>query len=70
MEKRLILLEDIEKVVAHSQTTGQRFFNSEDSSYLASLRIDNVTCWVRYKEKEDGIHIMTVYSHRMEIVKE
>lgn len=68
MGKRYILLEDIEKVVAHSKKTGQRFFNSEDSSYLANLRIDNITYWVRYQEKEDGMHIMNVYSHRMEIV--
>ncbi|MCE5346470.1 MAG: DUF4258 domain-containing protein [Bacteroidales bacterium] len=70
MEKRFIFFEDIEKVVAHSKITGQRFFNSEDSSYLANLRIDNVTYWVRYKEQEDGMQIITVYSHRMEIVKE
>lgn len=70
MEKRRILFEDIEKVVAHSQTTGERFFNPADSSYLASLRMDNITCWVRYKEKEDGFHIMNIYSHRMAIVKE
>lgn len=70
MEKRFILLEDIEEVVAHSRTTGKRFFNPEDSSFLADLRLDQVTYWVQYKEKEDGIQIITVYSHRMEIVKE
>ncbi len=70
MEKRAILTEDIEKVVAHSQSTGQRFLNHDDHSYLADLRLENVTYWVRYKEKEDGIHVLTVYSHRMEIVKE
>lgn len=70
MGKRCILLDDIEKVVADSIASGKRFFNPEDSSYLANLRIDNVTYWVRYKEKEDGIHIITVYSHRMEIVRE
>lgn len=70
MEKRFILFEDVEKVVAYSKATGQRFFNPEDSSYLANLRIENVTYWVRYKEKEDGIYIITVYSHRIEIVRE
>lgn len=62
-------LEDIGKAVVHSRTTGQRFLNSEDSSYMANLRLDNITYWVRYKEKEDGIHIITVYSHRMEVVR-
>ena len=70
MEKRFILFEDVEKVVVYSKTTGQRFFNPEDSSYLANLRIENVTYWVRYKEKENGIHIITVYSHRIEIARE
>ena len=70
MEKRFILFEDVEKVVVYSKTTGQRFFNPEDSSYLANLRIANVTYWVRYKEKENGIHIITVYSHRIEIARE
>ena len=70
MKKKFILFEDVEKVVVYSKTTGQRFFNPEDSSYLANLRIENVTYWVRYKEKEDGIYIITVYSHRIAIVRE
>ncbi|MGI5921244.1 MAG: hypothetical protein ACOX6I_05865 [Syntrophomonadaceae bacterium] len=70
MEEKGILAEDVEKVVAHSRTTGQRFFNPEDSSYLANLRINNVTYWVQYKETDGGINIITVYCHRMEIVKE
>ncbi|HWQ77603.1 MAG TPA: FAD-dependent oxidoreductase [Anaerovoracaceae bacterium] len=67
MEKRFILFGNIEEVIAHSRMSGKRFFNPEDSSYLAHLRIKHVTYWVRYAEKEDGIHIMSVYSHRMEV---
>lgn len=70
MDRRSILAEDIKKVVDHSLTSGERFFNREDSSYLAALRINNMTCWVRYSEKENGIHITSVYSHRLEIVEE
>ncbi|MEL7564736.1 MAG: pyridine nucleotide-disulfide oxidoreductase/dicluster-binding protein [Dehalobacterium sp.] len=70
MEERYILVEDIEKVIEHSEISGERFYNPEDSSYLADLRIKNVTYWVRYARKEDGIHIISVYSHRMEVVKE
>ena len=69
MEERYILLEDIEKVVHYSKMSGTRFKNPIDSSYLASLRIANVTYWVCYDEKKDGIHIRSVYSHRMEIVE-
>ena len=70
MEERYILFEDIEKVIAHSRLSGERFFNPEDSSYLAHLRINYVTYWVQYAEKEDGIHILNAYSHRMEVMKE
>ena len=67
MEERLILLEDVEDVLEHSRQSGQRFFNSEDNSFLASLRKRNVTYWARWVEKEDGAHILSVYSHRMTI---
>lgn len=70
IEERHILLDDIEKVIEHSKISGERFFNSEDSSYLASLRIENVTYWVRYAEENDCIHVLSVYSHRMEIAEE
>jgi Fe-S oxidoreductase len=70
MEKRHILLEDIKKVIEHARTTGERFYNPEDESYLASCRIKYVTYWVRFAEKEDGIHVLSVYSHRMEVIKE
>lgn len=68
MEKRYILLEDIERVIEHAMDTGERFFNPEDESYLAGHRIKYVTYWVRFAEKEDGIHILSVYSHRMEVM--
>jgi hypothetical protein len=67
MEERLILLEDIEDVLAHSRLSGQRFFNPEEAAYLACLRKKSVTYWVQWAEKEDGDHIISVYSHRMEI---
>jgi hypothetical protein len=70
MEERYILLEDIEQVIKHSQESGERFLNPEDSSYLANQRIQNVTYWVRYKEKDGAVQVVSVYSHRMGVVKE
>jgi hypothetical protein len=67
MEKRLILLEDIEDVLEYARLSGQRFFNPEDMTYLACLRKKNVTYWVQWAEKEDGAHIVSAYSHRMTI---
>ncbi|UWG96480.1 FAD-dependent oxidoreductase [Dehalobacter sp. DCM] len=70
MDERFILLEDVEKVVTYAQEFGERFFNPEDSSYLAYQRIADVTYWVRYIEKDGAIQLVTVYSHRMEVKKD
>ncbi|BAL01563.1 hypothetical protein OBV_43640 [Oscillibacter valericigenes Sjm18-20] len=70
MEKRYILLEDVEQVISHAQKTGERFFNPESACYSASLRIGDVTYWVRYREGDGDIQVAGVYSHRMEIVRE
>jgi glutamate synthase (NADPH) small chain len=67
MEERLILLEDVEDVLEYSRRSGQRFLNEEDNSFLAGFRKKNVTYWARWTEKEDGAHIINVYSHRMAI---
>ena len=69
MEKRFILLGDVEKVVDHSLTCKERFFNAETSDYLARLRVQNVTYWVKYEEHGSDITVKDVYSHRMEVVE-
>jgi len=69
MEKRFILLSDVEKVVEHSLTHKERFFNPETSDYLARLRVQNVTFWVKYEERGNDITVKDVYSHRMEVVE-
>ncbi|MEW9122290.1 MAG: pyridine nucleotide-disulfide oxidoreductase/dicluster-binding protein [Thermotaleaceae bacterium] len=70
MEERYILVEDIERVIDNAKKNKERFFNPEDSNYLARLRLDNVTYWVKYEEKEKDVVVTSVYSHRMEVVEE
>lgn len=70
MEKRYILLEEVEQVISRAQKTGERFFNPESDCYSASLRIGEVTYWVRYREEDGSIQVVSVYSHRMEIAEE
>jgi glutamate synthase (NADPH/NADH) small chain len=70
MEDRYILMEDIEKVIDNAKKNKERFFNPQEKSYLARLRLDNVTYWVEYEEKDEDILVKSVYSHRMEIVEE
>ncbi len=69
MEKRFILQSDIEKVVENSLTHKERFFNPQTSDYLARLRVQNVTFWVKYEEEGSDIIVKDVYSHRMEVVE-
>ncbi len=70
MAERYILLEDIQRVIDNAQRNKERFYNVENSSYLTRLRMDNVTFWVQYEEMESNINILSVYSHRMEVVEE
>jgi hypothetical protein len=72
MEEKYILREDVEDVLENSRRTGQRFFNTEDNSFLAGFRKNNSTYWVRWTEKEEDLpkmvaHIISVYSHRMTV---
>lgn len=70
MDDRYILREDIEKVIKHSQESGERFVNPEDGSFLANLRIAGVTYWVRYIEKDGAIQVVKAYSHRMDVKRD
>lgn len=70
MEDRYILMEDMAEVIDSARKSGERFFNPEEHSYLARLRLDNVTYWVKYEEQDQEILVKSVYSHRMEIVEE
>lgn len=70
MEERLILQEDLEKALFNAQKNKERFFNPQNSHYLTRMRIDNVTYWVEYEEKDDELLVHNVYSHRMEVVED
>ncbi|MHC6180078.1 pyridine nucleotide-disulfide oxidoreductase/dicluster-binding protein [Clostridium sp. JNZ X4-2] len=70
MEDRFILIEDVKKVIDNAEKNNERFFNPENSHYLARLRIDNVTHWVEYEKTDGGLFVDKVYMHRMQIVEE
>ena len=67
MEKRMILAEDIRKVIAHAESTGEKMENPATGTFLASYRPVAVTYWVEYSVVDDGFAIRNVYSHRMEV---
>jgi glutamate synthase (NADPH) small chain len=67
MEKRMILAEDVRKVIAHAESTGEKIENAATGTFLASYRPVAVTYWVEYSVVDDGFAIHNVYSHRMEV---
>ncbi|MBN1838683.1 MAG: NAD(P)-binding protein [Campylobacterales bacterium] len=69
MEKRFILVGDIEKVIDNAIKNKERFFNPKTSDYLARLRLQNVTYWVKYEENGTEMTLKDAYSHRMEVVE-
>ena len=69
MEERFILLSDISKVIDNAIKNKERFFNPQTGQYLARLRIQNVTYWVKYEAKDTDIFVKDAYSHRMEVVE-
>lgn len=70
LETRLILVEDIQRVIAHAEKTGRKFTNRETGHWLASFKPNAVTYWVEYSPQGDAFEIHNAYSHRMYVVAE
>ncbi|MBU4438191.1 MAG: NAD(P)-binding protein [Firmicutes bacterium] len=69
LEDRYILLEDIQAVLKNAEEQNERFCNPETGEYLAKLRRENVTYWVKYRKESEAFLLTSVYSHRMEILE-
>jgi hypothetical protein len=68
VEDRLILVEDMQKVLEHVERTGKRMFNANTQHFLAYYKPTSVTYWVEYSLQDDGSYLIhKAYSHRMEI---
>jgi hypothetical protein len=67
MEDRRILREDVQKVIHHAETTGEKFVNPSIGRSLASFRPDRVTYWVEYSAVGEDYQVHRAYSHRMEM---
>ncbi|WP_031513695.1 pyridine nucleotide-disulfide oxidoreductase/dicluster-binding protein [Desulfofalx alkaliphila] len=70
MEDRLILVEDIQRVIEHAERTGKKMLNRNTGRYLAYHRPVSVTYWVEYLPQDDGYLVYNTYSHRMVINEE
>ena len=67
LEARLILVEDIQRVIEYAERTGKRMYNASNGHYLAYYKPNTVTYWVEYTPQEGAFLIHKAYSHRMEI---
>jgi glutamate synthase (NADPH) small chain len=67
LENRMILVEDITKVIQYAESTGKRLKNKENNSYIAYYQPVKVTYWVEYTPQEEGFLVLNAYSHRLEI---
>ena len=67
LEDRRILMEDIQKVIHHAETTGQKLIQESTGHCKASHAPYKATFWVEYSPQEDGFIVHNAYSHRMEV---
>ncbi len=67
LEDRLILIEDVQKVIEHAETTGESFKNQQTGHTLAFYKPNLITYWVEYSHEGDTWKVHNAYSHRMEL---
>ncbi len=70
LEQRLILVEDIQRVIEFAERTGSKLLDRETSHWLAHYRPNAVTYWVDYTRQGDAFVVHNGYSHRMQVVED
>jgi NADPH-dependent glutamate synthase beta subunit-like oxidoreductase len=69
LEERLILVEDIQRVIEHAERTGKKLRDPAAGHVLAYYKPTAVTYWVEYAAQADAYVVYNAYSHRMEIAE-
>lgn len=67
MESRLILVEDLQKVIEHAETSGECFLSQETGHFLAFFKPNLITYWVEYTKQGETYVVHDAYSHRMQV---
>jgi glutamate synthase (NADPH) small chain len=84
LDGRRILLSDIQKVIHHAETSGQKFFHQASGRFKAAYAPYKATFWVEYAPSEeisgevslgdaadtDTYTVFNAYAHRMTVVPE
>ncbi|HMK42874.1 MAG TPA: hypothetical protein VK445_01915, partial [Dissulfurispiraceae bacterium] len=71
LESRLILMEDVRRVLEHAEKTGNAMFDKQSGRFIAHYRPGSVTYWVEYTiTMQDSVYVLhNAYSHRMEVIE-
>jgi glutamate synthase (NADPH/NADH) small chain len=67
LEQRKILIEDLQKVIHHAETTGRKLVHPKTGHFKASFKPYKVTFWLEYSPSDDGYIVHNAYTHRMEV---
>ena len=67
LEKRMILVEDVRRTIAHAEQSADKVENPATGRSLASFRSTCVTYWVEYSARDAAFVVHNAYSHRMEV---
>ncbi len=67
LNNEMILEADIQKVVEHCETSGNKIVNTDSNTYVGHKLIGRMTYWIEYRDKEDHFELVNAYSHRMNI---
>jgi hypothetical protein len=70
LEQRLILVEDIQRVIEFAERTDSKLLNRQTGHWLAHHRPNAVTYWVEYTLEGDAFVVHNAYSHRMQVVED
>jgi Fe-S oxidoreductase len=67
MDRRRILVEDLQKVIQHAEASGETLFHPPSGHYKAAYAPYKVTFWVEYAPAGEGYIVYNAYAHRMEV---
>lgn len=70
LEERLILLEDVQRVIEAAERSGRKLRHRETGHWLAHAKPHVVTYWVEYSAQGDAFVVYNAYSHRMDLAEE
>jgi NADPH-dependent glutamate synthase beta subunit-like oxidoreductase len=67
LERKLILADDLRRVIRHAETSGEKLLDPASGRYVACHRPVRITYWVEYAVEGGRYVVHRAYSHRMEV---